>query len=141
MKKLIAALAVFAVVFGVSASATQASTWQARTVMTLGDTMVMPSNYPTGCAGNLYHTRTIGLLNAAKDKLLCAKSNSAYLSSTADLRSMGYVYLGTTADMKHIWKKPFNGTKKTVIVPANLIPAYASMGYQSIAVVGFDLDM
>ncbi len=139
MKKLIAALAVFAVVFGVTASATQASTWEARTVMTLGDTMVMPSNYPGGCTLTQY-TRTLGLINVAQDKLLCAKSNSAYVSSTADLRSMGYAYLGTTADMKHIWKKPFNGTKKTVIVPANLIPAYASMGYQSIAVVGFDLD-
>ncbi len=144
MKKSIFAALLFAALFATAApvAKVQASPWEARTVMTLGDTMVMPSHYPGGCTRTQF-TRTLGLLNFAKDKLLCAKSNSAYVSTLPNIAPMGYIYLGTTADMVglKIWMNPVSGTKKTVIVPANLIPAYASMGYQSIAVVGYDLAL
>lgn len=132
----------FAIVAVVSLKPSQvaASTWQTRYIMTSGDAVVIPVNYPTQCLGTAQHKRKLGTLNVAQDKVLCVKNSSAFYASETNLAPLGYIYLGTTANMKHIWMNPFNGSRNAAIVPANLVPAYAAMGFQQIGAVGFDLD-
>lgn len=141
IKKIISALAVAVVAMGVgAASQVQASPWEARNVMTKKSGGDMTVRLVEDGCGSTY-SRVMGTLNVAQDKLLCAKPSSAYYASKVSLAAMGYTYIGTTADMYHIWVNPTTGTKYTYIVKPEMVGFYQMYGYKNIATVGFDLGM